>query len=477
MHRSLAKLAPALGVCSLALLAALPAAPAAAAADGDGPVRWLSEYLRIDTSNPPGNEGEAAAWLAGVLHRHGVATQRLVSPGGRTSLYARLDARRPEAPGLLLLHHLDVVPPGEGWAEDPFSGEVRDGRIHGRGAIDAKSLGVAHLAAFLDAAAQRDRLRRDLVLLAAADEEAGGAEGLAWLIDAKPELFEGIAAALNEGGTNRVVGGRVLWWGIEVAQKRPLWLRASTRGRGGHASGFHPNSATHRLVAKLGPVLAVQQPPRVTEHALLHLRALAPLHGGPFERVFGGSTLEQVQSALDDALAAGEDVGRILLPGMLSYLTDTVQLTTLDNGNTSINVVSPRASATLDVRLLPDTDADRFVAELQGRLGDDVTLEVLLETPPAPASSTATDVYAALVELLEPRGPVIPAFILGTTDSRHLRLRGIDAYGFSPFRLGPEDLVGIHGPNESIAVGLLEEGVALTRSLVASLVLPAESAP
>ncbi|HVS16591.1 MAG TPA: M20/M25/M40 family metallo-hydrolase [Thermoanaerobaculia bacterium] len=474
MQRSPARPAVAL---ALALAAGALGLRPAAAADGDGPVRWLSEYLRIDTSNPPGNEGEAAAWLAGVLHRHGVATQRLVSPGGRTSLYARLAAPRPEAPGLLLLHHLDVVPPGEGWQDDPFSGEIRDGRVHGRGAIDAKSLGVVHLAAFLDAAARRARLRRDLVLLAVADEEAGGAEGLGWLIDAKPELFAGIGAALNEGGTNRVVGGRVLWWGIEVAQKRPLWLRVSTRGRGGHASGFHPNSATHRLVARLGAVLEVQQPPRVTEHALLHLRALAPLHGGPFARVFGGGTVDQVQRALDAALAEGRDLERILLPGMLSYLTDTIQLTTLDNGNASINVVSPRAAATLDVRLLPDTDADAFVADLRSRLGDDVAIEVLLATPPAPASSTATDVYAALEASLGSRGPVIPAFILGTTDSRHLRRHGIDAYGFSPFVLGPEDLGGIHGPNESIPVRQVEEGAALMRALVAALALPVESAP
>jgi acetylornithine deacetylase/succinyl-diaminopimelate desuccinylase-like protein len=151
---------------------ALDASTARSAANGeDDPVGWLSAYLQIDTSNPPGNEGEAAAWLATILHRQGVATQRLVSPAGRTSLYARLRAPRSEGPGLLLLHHLDVVPPGEGWHDDPFSGAIRDGRVHGRGAIDAKSLGVVHLAAFLHAARHRDRLRRDLVFLGSADEE------------------------------------------------------------------------------------------------------------------------------------------------------------------------------------------------------------------------------------------------------------------------------------------------------------------
>ena len=464
----------------LALALAMPVRSAGPSpvddADGD-PVSWLSEYLRFETVNPPGNEGRAAAWLAGILHRHGIATQRLVSPAGRTSLYARLDAAHPEAPGLLLLHHIDVVAPGEGWSRDPFSGEITADRIHGRGAIDAKSLGVAHLAAFLDAARHRERLRRDLVFLAAADEEAGGAQGLGWLVRAKPELFEGVGAALNEGGNNRVVGGRVLWWGVEVAQKRPFWLRLNAQGRGGHASGHHPASATHRLVAALGRVLEEERPLRVSEQALLHLGALAPLYGGPFQQVFGRPTVPEVQQALDRALAAQRDVGRILLPGVASYLTDTVQVTSFDNGNQAINVVPTRASATLDVRLLPDTDAAAFLAALQDRLGEDVSIEVLLETPPAPASSTDTDVYDALERTLAPSGPVVPAFILGTTDSRYLRRLGIEAYGFSPFRLGPEDLRGIHGADESIPVREVEEGAALMRALVTSLALEPEAAP
>jgi acetylornithine deacetylase/succinyl-diaminopimelate desuccinylase-like protein len=468
-----------LGACLVLIAGAT--APALAQDGPAEPARWLAEYLRIDTTNPPGNEGQAAAFLARLLHGRGVATQRLISPGGRTSLYARLEAANAREPGLLLLHHVDVVAPGEGWTGDPFSGEVRSGSIHGRGAIDAKSLGVVHLAAFLEAAKHRDRLSRDLVFLATADEEAGGSEGLGWLVRDKPELFAGLGAALNEGGANRVVGDRVLWWGIEVAQKRPFWLRVTAQGRGGHASGYHPASATHRLVAALSRVLDAKRPLRVSEQALIHLAALAPLYGGPFREVFGRTGVADVQLALDQALENGRDVGRILLPGIVSYLTDTVQVTSFENGNAAINVVPTRASATLDARLLPDTDSEAFLEALRSLVGEGVSLEVLLETPSAPASSTATDVYRTLERALAASGPVIPAFILGTTDSRYLRRLGIDAYGFSPFRLGPDDLRGIHGANESIPVQQIEQGAALMTAVVSSLALeparPPESAP
>ncbi len=174
-----------------------------------------------------------------------------MTPKGRVNLYARLSAAAPVGGPLVLLHHMDVVPPGDGWTRLPFAAEIDDGRIWGRGAIDAKSLGISHLAAMVALQRERTALERDVIFLAVADEETGGAEGTQWLLKEHADLFAEAAFVLNEGGSNRVAGDRLFWWGIEVAQKRPLWLRVTTQGRGGHGSTYNPGSATHQLVASL----------------------------------------------------------------------------------------------------------------------------------------------------------------------------------------------------------------------------------
>ncbi len=219
--------------------------PAPAPADAPAPTRlseaalWLQQYLRIDTTNPPGREQRAAAFLAGILHREGINTRTLVSPQGRTSLWARLAAPGSNGRAILLLHHTDVVPAGPGWTVPPFAGLVRDGRLWGRGAVDDKSLGIAQLAAFVSLKRRKVPLARDVIYLAVADEENGGGQGVGWLMQQHPNLFKGVEGVVGEGGRAQVSGdGRILWWGIEVAQKRPLWLRVTTFGRGGHGSSI-----------------------------------------------------------------------------------------------------------------------------------------------------------------------------------------------------------------------------------------------
>ena len=451
-----------------AALLALGAAPAAAAPELSEPARWLQGYLRLDTSNPPGREGRAAAYLAGLLRREGIAARLLTAPGGRTSLYARLPAA-PAAPGtaprpgaLLLLHHLDTVPPGPGWSVPPFAGLVRDGRLWGRGAVDDKSLGIAHLAAMVDLKRRRVPLARDLVLLAVADEESGGGRGTAWLLAAHPELFAGVAAALGEGGRNQQLNGRLLWWGIEVAQKRPLWLEVEARGRGGHASGLNPASAAHRLIQGLARLLALPPEWRVTAPARRYLHALAPLHNDRLRAAMLGA---------ERAIAAGGPPSG-LPPGMANLLIDTVQVTVLAAGE-RINVTPQRARAQVDVRLLPDTPADRHLARIRRALGSDLASRVLLTAPPSPPSPTANPLYRLLERTLGREAPVVPAFVPGFTDSRYLRQRGVPTYGFSPFALEPADTAGIHGPDERIPLAELDRGVARTRAVVTAFVTAA----
>ena len=432
------------GIVWLAFWLTLPAAAAHAAAAAT--VGWLQEYIQIDTTNPPGNEGEAVVFLAELLEREGIASRVLRSPEGRSSLYAKLAASGDSRGALVLLHHIDVVAAGRDWRVEPFSGRPYEGKIWGRGALDVKGLGIAQLAAMVALKNDDSRRRRDVVFLAVADEEAGGLQGTAWLLEAHPELFVGVEGVLNEGGSNRVLNDRVIWWGIEIVQKRPLWLRVSASGRGGHASGLRPRSATHRLIASLARLVERPLEMRANDAALRYLETLARLEG---ER--STDLLRQLEAGVDPATLP-------LAPGLPVFFLDTIQVTEIDNGSGS-NVISATASATVDIRLLPDTDSVAFLAEVRRLLGPEVEVEVLLEAPRAEPSPTDHRIFRALEEALTVRAPVVPSFIAGTTDSRFFRQRGIPAYGFSPFSINAEDLRGIHARDESIPVDAFLRGI------------------
>lgn len=455
-----------------------PADPAALVANlpaPDDPVGWLQRYVSYDTSNPPGGERLAAEYLAALIERGDpegeIEVRMLVSPDGRANLYARLPANAVETTGrgLVLLHHLDVVPAGDGWSRPPFGGELHRGRLWGRGALDAKSLGVAHLVAMLDLLESDRSRRRDLVLVASADEEAGGEDGVAWLLAEHPELFGDVEAVLNEAGVNRMAGDRLLWWGIETAQKQVLWLRVSAAGRGGHGSGFNPASPTHRLLRALNRVLDLEHPWRVTAAAHQAYRALAEFRQGEFAQVFD-QPLDVVQAELDRRIRDGT-LDRILLPGMSASFQDTVQITRIDNGAGPVNVAPGEASALIDARLLPDTDVDRFRRRVETVLGSGIHVEELLRSGRSPASSTSSDVYRTLEGVLGVHAPVAPTMIAGTTDSRFFRRHGVDAYGFSPFTLAAEDAGGIHGADERIPVEAFLRGCETMKQVVAALVL------
>ncbi len=478
---------PSLPVAALLLLAASSSSASRAAGKIDTlspAASELAAYLAIDTSNPPGNERAGAEWLAAILRAAGVESQLFVSPHGRASLYARLPATvRPEEsvagaerPGaIVLLHHIDVVPAGEGWRHPPFAGEVHDGELWGRGAIDSKGLGVAQLRAFLDVARSPLPRRRELVLLAVADEEAGGGEGAGWLLEAHPELFENVEAVLNEGGVNRSVSGRTLFWGIEVSQKRPLWLDVRASGRPGHASAANPESAVHRLIAGLARLVAAPRPQRLTPAARDFLTALARFD--PQAR----HALETLGGLDSQGKSARGASPMISLPGFESLLTDTLQITTLA-GSERVNVVAGEARAGIDVRLLPDTDEKVFLAELEQLLGPGIAVSVRLTSAAAPPSSTTSAVYRTIAATLaqgsptalvppDPPVPVVPAFIPAFTDARTFRARGIAAYGFSPFALDALLLRTLHAPDERIALATLDAGVETMTRVVRALTL------
>jgi acetylornithine deacetylase/succinyl-diaminopimelate desuccinylase-like protein len=451
----------------LALLQAPASHPAGAApprgtSELSEAARWLQGYLTIDTSNPPGNEQRAAAYLAAILQKEGIPSRQIATPQGRTSLWARLGAPRSGGRAVLLLHHMDVVAPGPGWTVPPFAGLLKNGLLWGRGAVDDKSLGVAYLAAFVEAKRRHLAQERDVVFLAVADEESGGFQGTGWLLAKHPELFQGVEAVLGEGGRTQVSGDKLLWWGVEVAQKRPLWLEVTTSGRGGHASGLNPESANHTLIQGLARLLA--RPPRwrVSAPARDYAHALAPLHAQPWRRVFSEI----------DKVVTESGPKEFLMPGMANLFLDTVQVTVLSGGE-RINVIPASSLARLDIRLLPDTDGEALLADVRRTLGPDCDVKVLVTAPPAAPSPASGRMYAALQSVLGREAPVVPTFVPGFTDSRFFRERRVAAYGLSPFALSGDDTRGIHNTDERIPVAELDRGVARMQRILAAYTAPA----
>ena len=442
----------------LVLFILTPAMLRGAGSDSASPLEWLQEYLRIDSSTPSGAE-QAAAYLRDILHRHGIATRWLVSPEGRPSLYARLDPEGGAKETVVLLHHTDVVPPGAGWTREPFGGAIEDGKLYGRGSVDDKSLGIAHLSAFLEASKKTSQLTRGLALLAVTDEETGGQQGSGWLVESHPELFRDVVAVLGEGGMNRVRGGKVVWWGVEVAQKRPLWLRATATGRPGHGSTVNLHTAPHRLVRGLNRLLERPLDFRITPEARRYLEAVAPFEPRGFREAVANM----------DEIFAGPEPATRLMPGMPNYFLDSIQINGLKAGE-RLNAAPDQAEALIDIRLLPDTDETQLLSEIKELLGTDIEVEVLLSAPPSAASPAETPFFQCLEEILERQGPVAPAFIPGITDARYFRQREIPAYGFSPFPLDSGSLRGIHGPDERISVEAFQAGMTHLERVIMSCV-------
>jgi acetylornithine deacetylase/succinyl-diaminopimelate desuccinylase-like protein len=421
-------------------------------------VRLLQSYIRIDTSNPPGGETAAARWLAGRLEQHGLEPRLLGDDADRLSVYARLKGRS-EGPALLLLHHLDVVPAAaEEWSVDPFGGEVKGGYVWGRGAIDVKSLGIAHLLAF-EALAKRDRPpSRDVIFLGVADEESGGVHGVGFLMAKHPELFDGVGWVLNEGGVNEVIVDETRLWGVEIDQKVPLWVEITASGSGGHAAGRSGETSVTRLLAVLDRVQRIEPERRVVPSVQKYFQSLAQVRRGRIVEVME-SIDRYVESPLLDS---------VLSPAYRSLLEDTWTITVLDAGS-RVNVVPSTASAQIDIRLLPGSETEPVITRLRALAGDDAEVRVLLAGRPATASPVGTelwDVLEAATSRREPKSIMGPMVTAGATDSRFFRERGVVAYGFSPFRINYYDLATAHGRDEKIRRDWFVEGVHLMREIV-----------
>lgn len=409
-------------------------------------VQLLQELIRIDTTNPPGNERAAALHLQKLLEADGIETRILEVAPGRANLYARIKgdgSRRP----LILLSHTDVVmAEPQRWIVPPFSGELRDGFIYGRGAIDMKGTATVHATLMRLLKRLNVSLKRDLILLAVADEEAGGT-GASAIIEKYPELIRGAEFLLNEGDVVYVKDGKVQQYGVDVMEKAALWLKIIAKGPAGHGSIPLANSSVDRLLDALERLRRWETPIQVSPAVAESYRLRAQQQTDP--------VLKNAYSNLHRAFKNPALRKKLLSDSTLNAeVRNTFTITGLQ-GSDKVNVIPGMAWAQIDARLLPGETPDAFIETLR-RVLNDPALEIeVLESSTPTGSSADTALMQAIRKVAarrDPGVPVIPTMLTSSTDSAKFRSAGITAYGFEPFKLDDGELNRSHGDDERVSV-------------------------
>jgi acetylornithine deacetylase/succinyl-diaminopimelate desuccinylase-like protein len=415
----------------------------------DEAVEILRSYIRINTTNPPGNEMEAARYLEGILRKEGVETIIYEPVPLRANLMAVITGKKKDRP-LILLNHMDVVPAeSDKWSLDPFGGIIKDGYIYGRGAIDMKAKGVAELMALLLLKRYQIPLKRDVIFLATADEEVGGRWGVKWMLEREPHLKEA-ACVLNEGGCILVrEDGELDHYEIATAQKVVAQFMVKARGRTGHGSMPHQDSATVKLIRVLNRLTEWETPLEVIPLVKEYFFNLTKVEGAD-----NVAEYRDIEEALRDPVFTKAFIAN---PQYNAMVRNTLTPTILKAGQ-KINVIPSEAKAAFDCRILPGTSSKTFFARLREIIGDNeiaITPLPEFESNPLPPSPTNNELYNAIERVAQSKDPgciVTPFLITGATDSRFFREIGIPCYDFSPFRLRQEDLKLVHGHNERISV-------------------------
>lgn len=404
----------------------------------------LREYLRIDTTNPPGNETEGAAFLIGLLRRNGIEAELIESAPGRGNVYARIRGKQ-RGDGLLLLHHIDVVAAdGKGWSQPPFEGKVDLNMMYGRGTLDMKGVGITQLLAFIDLAKSGRAPERDVVFLATADEEQGSRMGLEWLLEHRPDVIEGVRYALNEGGITETIREEVVYFAVEVGSRQMVWLELRSADR----------DVLRRVRLDLGPEFTSRDPDRVLPEVEDYFKAIAP------KRLAFAEYLEDIHATIDEG-----DFWR--LPEGYRALT---------RNDLVMDGPSPAEEggykADLYLLNLPDVQPEEAISRMRQRLEPyGVTIVEKQRMGPAPISSTQTPLFELIVDSVRRQygeGVAVGPMLMpsGTTDSRYLRGRGVDVYGLWPFPVDFHQSQGIHGIDERVRLDWFMGGVSLMKDLV-----------
>jgi acetylornithine deacetylase/succinyl-diaminopimelate desuccinylase-like protein len=427
---------------------------------------WLVELVRINTTNPPGNEQAAAKYIAGILTKEGITPELLDVAPGRSAVVARLRASAVPDPSkaLLLVAHMDVVGVDRSkWTEDPFGGVIKDGYLWGRGSIDDKSMVAANLAAFIALKRGNVHLNRDVIFLATTDEEQFGDASLKTLI---AKYWDKFAAgfAINEGGQVVVKNGKVQYVGLQVSEKVSVNISVTATGKSGHASMPTKDNAVVHLAAAIDKIGNYTAPVRLTSVV---------------RRYFEGiSAVEDDEAAkwlrVIDTPDRGEHAQRVISdmnPMWNSMMRDTVAPTMLQAG-VRVNVIPSEAKAMLNVRLLPGDTITVLLNDLNKLVNDpQVKLEVANDGGlAAPDSSMETPLYTLMTRQCAKEfggAPVLPFLSTGATDSSQLRLHNVQAYGLRPIPMTAEDQSRVHGDNERLPLTSFAKGVDVMTKIVA----------
>lgn len=414
------------------------------AASHDEAVHFLTELVKIDTSNPPGNEIKAAAYIKSVLDKESIPSQIFESEPGRGNIVARLKGNGSKRP-LLLMSHLDVVGvERDKWTVDPFAAVIKDGYLYGRGAYDDKVIGATNLEIFLQLHRRKVPLDRDVILLAEAGEEGTPQYGIDYMV---AQHWDEIACeyALNEGGGIHETNGKIDYVSIGTTEKLPRRMILIARGTSGHGSMPRLDNPIVHLGAAVGKLLAWQPGISLNETTKEYFSRLAKISSPEDAYLY---------THLDDP-----EVQRKLAATKISEnsMLRTSIVPTIVKGGFRENVIPAEAEATLDVRVLPDENVDEVMAELRNVINDpEITIERTKgrERPAAPASSIHSEMFEALEReqaKFFPQAITLPTMSTGSSDSAELRAKGVQAYGVGPVFTDEEE-ARMHGNDERVSV-------------------------
>ncbi|HLH09802.1 MAG TPA: M20/M25/M40 family metallo-hydrolase [Terriglobales bacterium] len=429
-------------------------------------IDWMQQYLRIDTTNPPGNEGKAVAFLKSIFDRENIENQEFEYRPGRGNIWARVPATvaNPKRP-LILLSHMDVVTSDASqWKYPPFSATINNGVMYGRGAQDMKSEGLAQLMVMVMLKREKVALDRDIIFLATADEEVDDS-GTDWMIANRRELLENAEFLITEGGENPLVGGKVKYVGLDVAEKSPFWLHVVATGKPGHGSRPSPDSAPNRLIRALYRIQNYQPEIKVIPVMQEFMRDLAPLQPELLQPKFRDIRRAMKEPAFREMISQDDSLNFLF--------RDSIAITML-SGSEQTNVIPAQAWANLDVRLLPGEDPTKFLETIRKVVADpNVTVTPMKDNFEVPnASPIHTDLYRSIEEVANhyfPGAPVVPRLSGGYTENQRFRQLGVVSYGFSPFAATEEEGSTEHANNERIRVAEVERGPKVLYDVVVNL--------
>jgi acetylornithine deacetylase/succinyl-diaminopimelate desuccinylase-like protein len=429
-----------------------------ASAAGDEAVEHLRALLRLDTRNPPGNEVLAANYIRDVLAKDGIEGTIVGPSPDRANLIARLHGDG-SAPPLLLMCHTDVVAvETDKWTQNPFGGDIVDGFIYGRGALDMKNMVAMELQAMLMLKRNDVKLKRDVIYMAAADEEVGGRSGAGWVAANHPDLIRA-EYALNEGGGNvRVING-VNYYHVQTAEKGVQRFKLRARGTPGHASLPYENNAIVNLATALVKLRDAKLPMHLSDTATAYIKGIAAGQAEPNRSMF----LALLDPGKCDDAIASLDIPASLKRQLGAIVRNTVSATILIAGS-QINVIPSLAEAQLDARIVPGQTRESFQRELLDLFGSDVEIEFLSPTGGSVAleAKPAGPVWETIKSVLAERAPgahVVPKMLAGATDAKHVAPLGIQVYGFCPeLYVGPDESSRVHGHDERMSVESMRWG-------------------